>query len=229
MENGKVQSSGRLLADQAYETLRDLILRNQLPPGHQALETELAEQLAMSRTPVREALVRLQRNGLIELTPRHGLRVLPISPVDLREIYQLLCCLEATAAELMAGLGLALDSPEIKELESANQAMRDALDAGDLMGWASIDELFHRLLVEGCGNRRLQVLVEAIWDQAHRARMLTMPYRPLPRGSLDEHRAVIEAIARGDTRVAYEIHFAHRRRGMNLILGIIEKHQIGFL
>lgn len=215
--------------DWAYGVLKDLILRNRLAPGYRALEAGLAERLGISRTPMRETLLRLQADGLVELTPRRGVRVLPISAADLREIYQLLCCLEATAAELAAGRGLNEGSPEIVALNAANDALHAALQAGDLDSWAQMDERFHRLLVEHCGNARLKRVVRSIWDQSHRARMLTMSYRPRPVRSHEEHRAVVEAIVRGDARIAWEIHSAHRRRGMELILGLIAEHRLDHL
>ena len=88
--------------DAAYEQIRRRILDIDWPPGHRALEQEVALALGMSRTPVREALMRLQDEGLVEVIPRHGMRVLPVSPNDMREIYQILTALECMAAELLA-------------------------------------------------------------------------------------------------------------------------------
>ena len=70
-------------AEQAYSELKRQILTNELPHGSQFLEQEIAEQLSMSRTPTREAMVRLANEGLVEVRPRHGMRVLPISPKDM--------------------------------------------------------------------------------------------------------------------------------------------------
>ena len=88
-------------AVQAYTTIKHNILENRYPPGHQALEQELATELGMSRTPVREALIRLEREGLVELIPRRGMRVVPLSPADMKEIYDVLTGLETAALALM--------------------------------------------------------------------------------------------------------------------------------
>jgi DNA-binding GntR family transcriptional regulator len=88
--------------ERAYRALRSRILDNTWPPGYQALEQALALELGMSRTPVREALIRLHNEGLIEVVPRHGMRVLPVSPADMAEIYTILTSLESLAAELAA-------------------------------------------------------------------------------------------------------------------------------
>ena len=82
----------------AYEQIRRRILDNVWPPGHRALEQEVALELGMSRTPVREALLQLQNEGLVEVIPRHGVRVLPVSPTDMREIYEILTALECMPA-----------------------------------------------------------------------------------------------------------------------------------
>lgn len=101
------RTGGRILAGvRAYGEIKRRILDNEMPAGFQALEQELAELLEMSRTPVREALVRLADEGMVEVRPRHGMRVLPLSSADMREIYQILASLESTAAALAAENGL---------------------------------------------------------------------------------------------------------------------------
>lgn len=215
------------LAGQAFRALKQGILGNDYPPGFQATEVEIASRLGVSRTPMREAMMRLEGEGLIEVLPRRGFRVLPIYPGDLREIYQLLISLEATAAELFAARALPADAAIFAELENVNDRMGRALAAEDLKGWAAMDELFHRRLVEHCGNSRVIRVTFNVWDQSHRARILTAPLRPRPTESFKEHRAVLEAIQRGDERASYELHRAHRHRGMVTILGIIEQHRFG--
>ncbi len=85
----------------AYQALRGIILSNEWSPGFQATEQEIADRLAMSRTPVREAMMRLQAEGLVAVVPRHGLYVLPVSSKDMQEIYEILTSLEATAAGVL--------------------------------------------------------------------------------------------------------------------------------
>jgi DNA-binding GntR family transcriptional regulator len=227
--DGAASGERNSLAEQAYRSLKSGIMHNTYPPGFRATEVEVASLLSMSRTPVREAMMRLQSEGLIEVTPRRGLRVLPIYPADLREIYELLCALEASAAELFARRGLPPEASEFAALIEVNERMATALAAGKIEVWAEMDERFHRGLVEQCGNRRITRVVLNVWDQSHRARLLTAPLRPEPTESYREHRAVLEAIQRGDERVAYELHRAHRTRGMTTILALLEQHQFGHL
>ena len=214
------------LADGAYGQIKRRVLDNELPPGSQTLEPELAAELGMSRTPVREALVRLEKEGLIALLPRRGMHVLAVSPADMREIYQLLYSLESTAAELMAARRLPPDAPELAELEQATADMVDALARDDLDGWAAADERFHAALLNRCGNRRLARMAFGIWDQAHRARMITLRLRPKPVDSAADHRAVTHAIRQHNPDLARELHRAHRLRALNTLVGVLETHRL---
>ena len=207
------------LTHQAYETLRRLILDNELKPGRRMLEQELADFLKMSRTPVREATIRLANEGLVDVRPRHGMLVLPISPEDMREIYDVLTSLEASAAEMVATAGLPKSG--LDRLNTAIDEMDAALDTGDREAWARADEEFHRLLVSFSGNKRLITLVEGMWDQAHRARMVTLAQRPLPTASNAEHRALVRAIRDGNAERARRIHTDHRRKARDLIVGLL--------
>jgi DNA-binding GntR family transcriptional regulator len=212
------------LVDNAYQAIRARILDNVWPPGHQALEQALALELGMSRTPVREALIRLQNEGLIEVVPRHGMRVAPVSATDMKEIYEILTSLEATAAELVAQRR---PTPaEIAPLEKATRDMEKALKKDDLDAWAEADERHHRHLIELCGNRKLAAVVYNYWDRAHRARMFTLRLRPKPVDSTHEHLAVVEAIRRGDAVAARELHRQHRERGSRELLAILTRYRL---
>lgn len=206
----------------AYEELKRRILDNELPPGTQALEQEIALLLGMSRTPVREALIRLAQEGMVEVRPRHGMRVLPISVIDLREIYDLLTGLESTAVDILARRGLT--AAEASELDGLLDEMTAALQREDLDGWAAGDTRFHRRLVELAGNQRLLAMFEAIRDQSHRARMVTLRLRPTPSLSNDEHAAVVAAIRRRDAELAHRLHRAHRQRAARLLIDLVEHH-----
>ena len=212
------------LTDWAYREVKRRIMGNLFPPGLQILEQDLAERLGMSRTPVREALIRLEQEGLVEITPRRGMRVVPIAADDMREIYDVLTCLESRAAERLAQRRPA--RAELRPLIEATEAMDRALAAGDLEAWAEADESFHRLLLEASGNRRLAGMALGVFDLAHRARMVTLRMRPLPRQSSRDHRAVIEAILEGDARRAHALHAAHRREAMELLVGILERYKL---
>jgi DNA-binding GntR family transcriptional regulator len=216
--------AARSLAESAYQTMRQRVIDNVWPPGHRALEQELVLELGMSRTPVREALVRLQKEGLVELIPRHGMRVLPVSAEDMRDIYQVLTALESTAAELV--VQRQPSEAELKPLLTASRDMERALKADNLDAWAAADESFHRHLVALSGNRLLIDCVQNCWDRAHRARMVTLRMRPKPIHSTREHREMVEKIRAGDGRAAFDAYRAHRERGAKELLEILEYYQL---
>ena len=209
-------------SDRAYWELKRRILENELPIGQQYMEQEIAELLGMSRTPVHEALARLVNEGLVEIRPRHGMRVKPVSLKDMREICQVLTSLESTAAALAASRSLPEEA--IFGLRQAVKDMDHALEQNDLNNWAQADERFHRLLVECSGNQRLKALVGTFIDQSHRFRMLTLRLRPKPVASNLDHRAVLEAIVNGDAEAARRLHRKHRERSGRMLVTLLEHH-----
>jgi len=216
---------GNSRAGEAYLEIRRRILDNEWAPGFSALEQELAQQLEMSRTPVREALLRLQDEGLVAVIPRHGMRVLPVSPEDMREIYQVLTALESAAAGLAAMANASED--RVASLSLACEQMEAALLSKDLLAWAEADECFHTQLLLLSGNHILTETVLRFWDRAHRARLVTLRLRQLPETSTREHRQLIDAIVSGNSQLAQDLHRAHRERGMHELLNILEVFKLG--
>jgi DNA-binding GntR family transcriptional regulator len=212
------------LVARAHGTIKRRILSNALRPDQRVLEQDLAAAFGMSRTPVREALIRLEQEGLVEILPRRGMRVLPISAVDMAEIYELLTALEGHAAERLAERKPTPES--VTPLTRALERMEAALEAGNLKAWARADDRFHRQLVALAGNRRLAEMARTVFDQAHRARMATLHLRPWPGPSNKDHRALVRAILKGDARRARAIHTRHRHRAMTMLLALLERHDL---
>ncbi len=207
--------------EDAYERLKAQILDNQLPAGYQATESEVAIHLGMSRTPVREALLKLEFDGLIELVPRRGARVLPVSANDMSDIYEILSALEPAAVASLASKGLT--DAEIARLESITQEMEAALGNGDLDSWAQADDRFHREILRLHGNRRLTAFVSALLDQAHRARMITLRLREKPVASTRDHREVLEHIINRSPAEARQAFSKHRERAATELLSLLRE------
>lgn len=210
------------LVEDAYRVLKASILDGTLPAGYQAVEHRIADQLNMSRTPVHEAVIRLQHEGLVRVLPRRGVQVLPISAADMVEVYQLLVAMEGMAAVLLAQDPERAE-PSVRMMEDATNQMERALKVEDLRGWARADDQFHRLLVNECGNRRLAKVAATMVDQAQRARAVTLSFRPMPHASVQEHRVLISAIRAGDTAGARAAAEAHRTRASGEIIKAIER------
>src|SRR4029453_17506798 len=209
------------LVDDAYGALKEAIRENMFPPGYQGSEQEIATRLGMSRTPVHEAVIRLQEEGLVRVLSRRGVVICAISAADMREIYEVIIALGSAGAELLAEKPQDERLPIAAELEGVNKEMETALDADDLTTWAQADGRFHQLLIERCGNKRLARMFHTIMDQSHRARMLTIRLRPKPTGSVLEHRAIVEAIQQGDASEARERAKQHRARARDQLLPLL--------
>jgi len=216
--------TGESLVDRAYREIRRRILDNEYPPAHQVLEHELAAELDMSRTPVREALIRLKNEKFVQIIPRHGMRVVPLSLDDLRDVYEVLTALELMAIELLSrsqsnGNATAALGQAVVEME---HAVRDQ----DADARVRAIERFHRALIDHCGNTWLASTAYQLWDQGHRARMATGRLRTDLEQSNLEYRAVAEAIARGDVPAAVRHHREHRERTSRVILGLLQQYRL---
>ncbi len=217
----------KTLVDGAYGEIKARILTDRFPLGYQALEQEIAGLLGMSRTPVREALIRLEKEGLVDLIPRRGMRVRPVVPVDMREIYEVLTCLESMAAELLARRRPS--DAELAPMSKAIEAMDRALAKDDLDAWAEADQAFHNCLLRLCGNKRIELLAGTVRDQGHRARLATLRLRPKPTRSNVDHRAVLNAIRAGDWQTARATHEAHRRKASEMLMQLLARYRFSQL
>ncbi|MEM6381355.1 MAG: GntR family transcriptional regulator [Pseudomonadota bacterium] len=211
----KTQSNSQ----RAAAAIRELIFSGDLSPGSDHLESELADRLGMSRTPVREAVVMLEGQGLLSVRPRKGVRILPISPNDMRDIYDVLTALESLAAENAAKAGY--QDEDLADLTDAIERMDRAIAREDRQAWAVADDDFHRELVRLGGNSRIEEIVERMSNQVRRARWVTLFVRPLPLKSNEDHRAVSDAIRKGDAEQARTRHQLHRMHARDVLVELL--------
>jgi DNA-binding GntR family transcriptional regulator len=183
----------------AYAALRERILSNYYTPGQSVSITEVTAALAMSRTPLRDALIRLEEERLIELVPRQGFRVLPLPPGAMRESYEVLAGLEVAAIELLTTRGP--DQAERAALAEVSEALGLTLEEQDLDAWAVADARFHDLI-------------------------LSAGLRPLPEASTRAHQALVAAILAGDATSARDIHLRQRLRSARELTEILERLNI---
>ncbi len=208
----------RRLPQKAYLALRWAIRDLRLGPGQMVREREAVDALGMSRTPVREALVRLENEGWVRLVPRHGFVVTPLVADDLEQIYEVVEGLDGMAVALATVRSRA---DELEEFDRLIAEQEDALEVGDLVTWADLDARFHRSIVHLSGNARLDEIMDNQDDQLYRARLFTINLRPKPTRSVDEHRAIVAAMRDGDAATARELLESHRRRGRDEILHVV--------
>lgn len=207
--------------DRAYHELKYRILEGRLPPGTKLLETEVASLLSLSRTPVREALIRLEEEDLVEVRPRHGITVKALSIEDVEQIYQVFSTLEVKAAQLTARRGLR--EADHARLDGILAQMERATKRDDIEQWSQLDDVFHSELVALCGNPRLQGMLRQLWDQQYRARAAIVRLRPRPVVSDEEHRAILKAIKEQDEAEATRLHQKHRDRADAMVLSLLRQ------
>jgi DNA-binding GntR family transcriptional regulator len=210
------------LADTVYLRIKQAIIRGDLAPGTQITEQQIAAELEVSRTPVHQAIVRLENESWLKLLPKRGVVISTVTSEEMRAVYEVLTGLEGIAVERLASRAAGDNDPVDAEIRETALAAEVALQQSDLMGWAEADDRFHTLLVERSGNPYLATLARAVMEQSHRARLLTLHLRPPPTSSNRDHREILKAISRRDAAAAKAALEAHRRRGMAVLLPILD-------
>ncbi|MBX3147344.1 MAG: GntR family transcriptional regulator [Gemmatimonadales bacterium] len=187
------------LSDRVYSALRDGILRGVPGPGEFVREVDVSESLGVSRTPVREALAQLARDGYVERIARRGYRV-PAESVDrLLELYPIVAALEVLAGELAFPR---IDEATIALLREANRECIDSLQANDIRASIHLNDRFHHLLSEPCGNQHLCDLLDQLRAQVVRLELWSASHLEHAIEATHQHDDIITAIERGDFATA---------------------------
>ena len=208
-----------LLRDNVYESLRSDILSCRLAPGDDMREQDLAERYAVSRQPVREALLRLEREHLVTVQPRQGYRVNPISLADARDILRFRLALEPAC--VLEAIGSASDAV----LKSLDQFRRFS---GDHESFIAYNRAFHSALAHASGNRRMAAALVDLIGQADRlVRVSVANLRGHdPAKLVAEHVALIEAMQRRDARSAGRIIKAHIGETEKRVLPALKRNAV---
>lgn len=213
-EETATSASGTRVADAVYERLRERIVDGELEPGTKLSVPALAGSLEVSRSPVRDAVLRLVQERLAREEPRRGAVVARVGPAELVAIYEVREVLEGLAARLaVENAGRRLVRALQETLEEHEAAMRTA----DLAASTEADLRFHRLIREAAGNPEVVRLLDDIQTQVRLA-MRTTTVTAGPRQAVDDHRAILTAIESGDAVAAEQAARAHvfRLRGVLL-------------
>jgi DNA-binding GntR family transcriptional regulator len=183
----------------AYDAIKEAILSFQLAPGQSIVESDLAKQLGMSKTPVRDAISRLEKEGLVVKIAYKGAFISDVSRESVQEIYQLRAVLEGLAASL------ATPNMDVKDRQYTQQLIQDeiaALNSNDIPNASRINRLFHDLLIEKSGNQWLKVVLANLDDHLQRYRMLSYFQQGRLKKSIREHQRVLDAILTGAPEAA---------------------------
>ena len=192
-------SARRSRADEVYEQLKRDVADFKLVPGDRFTETEISERLGVSRTPVRQALFKLQQEGFVEVLFRSGWRVLPFDFDQFEELYDLRMVLETTAAHRLCEDALKVDRDMLEQLASiwlVSQEQRSS----DTVQVAQWDEAFHCSLVAAAGNAEMAKVHRDVTDRIRVIRRLDFTKQPRIDATYEEHAKILKAIQqkRGD-------------------------------
>ncbi len=208
----------------AYARLKAMITSGEISPSEQVDANRLAEALGLGRTPVREALLRLQTEGIVIIMPKRGVQVAPLTAEEIMEIYQVISAVETEAVRL-----LTMSGPSNEQLESlrvyAKKMMR-AAEAEDRESWIAADEDFHRQLLKLNPNKRLRDVGLLHRDLAQRAHFVALRLLRSEQQakSARQHKRLIKLISSGDAVAAAETHQVQRDRGAKMLVGVLRAH-----
>jgi len=195
---------------QVLDALRAAVITGELPAGTLHSVATLAGQLGVSRTPVREALIKLAQQGMVRFERNRGVRILQTSLHDLEEVFALRLLLEVPATRRAVRLlGAAIQAATLRELRRVFAAMESAAAADDEFRMWEHDRRFHRVLLEASGNGRLAEYVDGLRDMVLRRGVSTAHQSRSLEGIVAEHRVVLERVLAGDPDGAAEAMRAH--------------------
>ncbi len=216
--------SHKTLRDWVFECLRTSIVSGDLSPGQRIVEADLAKQLEVSKSPVREAILQLKQDGLVIDAPKgRGVVVAPLKPNDVREIYAVREALETLAVRILAS------DPQpdrLAPLQAIVARMRQAYNEGNVQRQFELDVEFHTALCAATGNRRLQDLFASLRPDVQRiflfaVNAMTLEGPDAPEVALAEHEALLQAITDGDPALATSRLIAHTAERAPRIAGAL--------
>ncbi len=187
------------LRDVVFNTLRKAILTGELKPGERLMEIHLANRLGVSRTPIREAIRKLELEGLVTMIPRRGAEVAQITEKSMKDVLEVRRALDALCAELACDR---ISEEEMGKLEEACAGFEKATRTGDTTAIAKADVALHDIIVAATGNRRLVQLVNNLAEQMYRYRFEYIKDESQHERLVEEHRIIYESIRVKDREAA---------------------------
>ena len=210
------------LRDVVFNTLRQAILKGELKPGERLMEVALADRLGVSRTPIREAMRKLELEGLVVMVPRRGAQVASITEKDLNDVLEVRIALENMAIEKACER---MTEEDMESLFLASRSFERVMSEGDLVQMAEADEAFHEMIYKAAGNERLNQVLSNLREQMYRYRMEYLKGKETRNQLLSEHQELTRALRERNVRKAQEISFTHLDNQRKAIIQSIRNQQ----
>lgn len=206
------------LGEAVYEAIREAIIKNQFKPGERLMETELADEMAVSRTPVREAVRKLETEGYVAVIPRKGTYVATLSIQDVNDVFEIRAALEALAAYNAA---VRATDEDIQALRQIMETESSLWESSDLQKTIEIDVQFHCQLYRASKNKRIENLVNDLREQTYRLRSSTLATPGRLKFALEEHRKILAAIEARNPKAARNAAFEHIEQSREVMLCLL--------
>ena len=187
------------LRDVVFNTLRQAILTGDLKPGERLMEIHLANKLGVSRTPIREAIRKLELEGLVTMIPRRGAEVAQITEKSMNDVLEVRRAMDALCVELACER---ISEEELDALKGACDHFEEAVKGGDIKVIAKADVALHDIIVQATGNRRLVQLINNLSEQMYRYRFEYLKDTSRHQSLIEEHRMIYENIVKKDKEAA---------------------------
>jgi DNA-binding GntR family transcriptional regulator len=211
------------LGEHVFESLKHSIIRGKISSGEWLVESHIAETLGISRTPVREAIHKLEREGLIERQPRGGFTVLGLDRNDIEETFGIRSVLEGYAARLAA---VKHDPQELEDLENKIDEFQNALDRKKMKLLPTINTEFHDLLYGLSKSPKLINMINGLRDQIYRYREMILKERKFASTSNLDHKQMLKYIRKQDAEGAERLVRDHILRGQQMVLKEYDRQRL---
>ncbi len=207
-----IRPARRRLADEVYDELIDAIMRREFGPDDRLVQERLADEMNISRTPIREALMRLEQEGVLEVSNRGSFKLYRMSDEEVRELYQARAGIEGQGARILAVRKSAADVAWLTQVVEREEALEDR----SARGYFEANRNIHRAFVERAGNRFLLEMFDIIWAKAMAFPLFAAIENVDLAKSLGDHMDLVRVIEHGDRTEALETFTQHIQNGFDL-------------
>ena len=211
------------LRDVVFNTLRQAILRGELKPGERLMEIQLANKLGVSRTPIREAIRKLELEGLVNMVPRKGAEVADITEKSLRDVLEVRKALEELSVQLACEK---ITEEEIEELKRVAERFKDTLDDQDVTKIAEADVAFHDVIYTATDNQKLILLLNNLREQMYRYRVEYLKKEEAYPQLIAEHEELIDNISKRNKEEATRIMCEHIDNQVATVINVIHTKKV---
>ena len=211
------------LRDVIFDYLKEAIINGEIKPSERLMEIKFAEKMGVSRTPVREAIRKLELEGLVVMLPRKGAHVAELSVKDIMNVLEIRGALDALASSLASER---IRKDELKELKFTLNQFEQYMKNNNVHGLIKKDVEFHAIIYKASGNEKLTQIAENLKDQIHRFRIVYLKDYSSPKELVKEHNDIYKAIENGNSDLASKlalIHIQHQERAM---ISSLDKEEI---